>query len=180
MIRVGSVHKLEEMEAAFCRVAQQHGAHVLAVSPLGTLLSQEARRASHDAISFTICHRELYGALLAADIRFAAFVPCRVAAIREGEGVILEALSPKHFCRHLNRPDLERLVATLETMLRELMEDAAKAEFSHLPPEHAEHDSLGAREGHGSMRGSIPQRIDCHGTRIEDLAGTGETDAPGG
>ena len=180
MIRVSSAHKLETMEAAFCRVAQRHGAHVLAVSTLGSLLSTEARRASHGAMSFTICHSELYGALLAADIRFAAFLPCRVAAIREGSGAVLEALSPKHFCRHLNRPDLERLVATLETMLRELMEVAAEAELPH--PEHGRSpdDSVGAREGQVSMRESIPQRIDCHGTKIEDLAGTGEMDSPGG
>jgi uncharacterized protein (DUF302 family) len=168
------------MEAAFCRVAHRHGAHILSVSPLGSLLSDEARRASHGAISFTICHTELYGALLAADIRFAAFLPCRVAAIREGAGVELEAMSPKHFCRHLNRPDLDRLVSTLETMLRELMEDASEAPSRGPVHLHPRDESLGAREGQVSMRGSIPQRIDCHGTKIEDLAGTGDLDAPGG
>jgi hypothetical protein len=30
------------------------------------------------------------------------------------------------------------------------------------------------------MRASIPQRIDSHGTKIEDIAGTGKLDAPGG
>jgi uncharacterized protein (DUF302 family) len=180
MIRVDSVHKLEEMEAAFCRVAQRHGAHILAVTPLGALLTREAQRAAHDAISFTICHTELYGALLAADIRFAAFLPCRIAAIREGGGVMLEAMSPTLFCRYLNRPDLERLVATLETMLRGLMGDAAAAAHPGSHPQHAADGSLGASEGQISMRGSIPQRIDCHGTKIEDLAGTGELDSPGG
>jgi hypothetical protein len=31
-----------------------------------------------------------------------------------------------------------------------------------------------------NVRGSIPQRIDCHGTKLEDLAGTGEHDSKGG
>lgn len=180
MIKFESSHKLEEMEAAFCRAAQKHGARIISITPFEALLKREARKTARDAISFTVCHTDLYGALVAADIRFAAFLPCRVAAIRHGAGVTLESISPKHFCRHLNRPDLDRLIAPLETLLRELMEDAAHpAVFSH--PHHQDADmSLGAREGQMSMRGSIPQRIDGHGTKIEDLAGTGELDAPGG
>jgi hypothetical protein len=30
------------------------------------------------------------------------------------------------------------------------------------------------------MRGTVAQRIDSHGSKIEDLAGTGEQDSPGG
>jgi uncharacterized protein (DUF302 family) len=180
MLRVESVHKLEEMEAAFCRVAQRHGAHVIAVTPLGALLSEEVRRVAHDAISYTICHMELYGALLTADIRFSAFLPCRISANRHGDGVTLETMSPKHFCQHLNRSDLDRLVAPLETMLHELMEEAAKPIALHPPHLQQADMSLGAREGQVSMRGSLPQRIDCRGTKIEDLAGTGKIDAPGG
>jgi hypothetical protein len=29
-------------------------------------------------------------------------------------------------------------------------------------------------------RGTIPQRIDSKGTKVEDLAGTGQHDSPGG
>jgi hypothetical protein len=30
------------------------------------------------------------------------------------------------------------------------------------------------------VKGTIPQRIDRKGTKVEDLAGTGEGDSPGG
>jgi hypothetical protein len=30
------------------------------------------------------------------------------------------------------------------------------------------------------VRGSIPQRIDCRGSKLEDVAGTGEHDSQGG
>lgn len=180
MIRVDSTRQLDEMEAALGRAAQRHGAHIIAVTALRKLMSEEAGRASRDAVVFTVCHLELYGALLAADIRFAAFLPCRVAAISLGERVTLESLSPRHFCRLLLRSDLDRLVAPLETLLREVMEDAA-APATPPPPALTPPDAaLGAREGQVSMRASLPQRIDCRGTKIEDLAGTGELDAPGG
>ncbi|MCW5978686.1 MAG: hypothetical protein KIT09_11445 [Bryobacteraceae bacterium] len=180
MIKVQSVHKFEHVEAALARAAQRHGANLIAVTPLGVLLKEEARKATTDAVSFTVCHTDLHGALLSADIRFAAFLPSRIAAIREGDGVRLEAISPLLFCRHLERPDLEPLARPLEDLLRALMEDAAApARTPHVA--HAAVDGgLGAHEGQMSARGPLPQRIDSHGTKIEDLAGTGKLDAPGG
>jgi hypothetical protein len=47
-----------------------------------------------------------------------------------------------------------------------------------------EHDQLltgiGATEQQVDMKDTVPQRIDKKGTKIEDLAGTGEGDSPGG
>ncbi|MCX6629025.1 MAG: hypothetical protein NTW28_15515 [Candidatus Solibacter sp.] len=39
---------------------------------------------------------------------------------------------------------------------------------------------IGARENEIDLRDTIPQRIDRKGTKVEDLAGTGEGDSPGG
>jgi hypothetical protein len=39
---------------------------------------------------------------------------------------------------------------------------------------------IGATEDQVNMRNTIPQRIDRFGTKIEDLAGTGEHDSGGG
>jgi hypothetical protein len=39
---------------------------------------------------------------------------------------------------------------------------------------------IGATEDQMDSRDTIPQRIDRKGTKIEDLAGTGEHDSPGG
>jgi hypothetical protein len=39
---------------------------------------------------------------------------------------------------------------------------------------------IGATEDQMDMRGTIPQRTDPLGTKIEDEAGTGEQDSPGG
>jgi len=47
-----------------------------------------------------------------------------------------------------------------------------------------EHDQelsgIGARESEVDMKDTIPQHIDNKGTKVEDLAGTGEGDSPGG
>ena len=39
---------------------------------------------------------------------------------------------------------------------------------------------IGATEDQMDMRGTIPQRTDRIGTKIEDLAGTGDIDSSGG
>jgi hypothetical protein len=39
---------------------------------------------------------------------------------------------------------------------------------------------IGARESEMDIKDTIGQRIDKKGTKLEDLAGTGEQDAPGG
>jgi len=40
--------------------------------------------------------------------------------------------------------------------------------------------SIGATEDQVNMSAAIPQRLDSHGTKAEDLAGTGEIDSQGG
>ena len=39
---------------------------------------------------------------------------------------------------------------------------------------------IGARESEMDIKDTIAQRIDNKGTKVEDLAGTGEGDSPGG
>jgi hypothetical protein len=39
---------------------------------------------------------------------------------------------------------------------------------------------VGATEDQMDSRATVPQRIDSHGTKVEDLAGTGQHDSPGG
>ena len=39
---------------------------------------------------------------------------------------------------------------------------------------------VGATEDQMDSRATVPQRIDSHGTKVEDLAGTGQQDSPGG
>jgi len=39
---------------------------------------------------------------------------------------------------------------------------------------------IGATEDQVDIRGTVPQRIDRHGHKVEDMAGTGEHDSAGG
>jgi uncharacterized protein (DUF302 family) len=181
MLRVSSEHHLEAIEEALRRAANRYGVSIMAVHPVGHLLRERAPEVSEDALSFTLCHHELYAALLAADIRMAAFLPCRVAAYAQAGRVTLESMAPVEFGRLLNRPDLVQLAGPLETVLCQIMQEAARplAAAAHIPAA-VHRGGLGATEEQVNLRASIPQRIDCRGTKVEDLGGTGEHDSQGG
>jgi len=49
------------------------------------------------------------------------------------------------------------------------------------PPKKKQKTSnIGATENQVDMKDTVPQRIDQKGTKVEDLAGTGEHDSEGG
>lgn len=177
MLRVPTQLKLEAVDHALRRAAQHHQASVIASTHVGQHIPQPGE----DAFVFPVCHAELYAGLLGADIRMAAFLPCRVAAHTEQGSVVLESLSPLEFCRILNRPDLAPLAAPLEDLLRLIMEEAAAPVAEAVRATVGVHrGGLGATEEQVNARGSIPQRIDKRGTKVEELAGTGTHDAQGG
>jgi hypothetical protein len=131
------------------------------------------------ATVFTILQPELYAMLLSADTRFAALLPCHIAAYTAGEGVKLAAISPVAFAKGFRRADLESLAASAEGMLNDILDQAARPLTQAAGGGHAE-SGLGATEDQMNMRGAVPQRIDSRGSKVEELAGTGEQDSRGG
>ena len=179
MLRVASSHRIEDTESAIRHVIERRGGHLLATSHLGRLLQEKGASASQDAVVFTVCLEQQYAGMLAADMGFAAFLPCRIAARSSAGGVLLETMDPHDFCRLINRPDLNPLGETLASALQQILEETAREPTgAHRHPHR--HFALGAHEGQVNMRGTVPQRVDCRGTKIEDIAGTGEHDAAGG
>ncbi|MGH9722537.1 MAG: DUF302 domain-containing protein [Bryobacteraceae bacterium] len=170
MLQVRSLLKLDEVEWVLPRVAQRHGAHVHSIGRL------------KQAVVFTVSHPDLNAKLLAQDARFAVFLPSRIAACEQDGEVILEALSPRQYCGLLNRLDLENEAAPLESTLLAIMSDASRpvVEAAHAGARGIEHWAIGATDDQVNVMGTIPQRIDRKGTKVEDLAGTGNHDSSGG
>jgi uncharacterized protein (DUF302 family) len=180
MLQIRSQKPLAAIEPALLQAAQRRGLNVLSVLHVGQLLAPVDARPAQDAVVFTVCRPDLSAALLAADLRFANFVPCRIAALEREGAVSLEAMTPGEICVLLERPDLAGLAAPLEQFLREILEETARESA----PAHARSAAglagPGATEGMVNARASLPQRIDCRGTKLEELGGTGQHDAQGG
>lgn len=180
MLQIHSTVQFDEIEAVLRTAAQRHNASLLVVSHLAPAGPEGAAAGPRDAFVFTLCLSKTYSAVLAADIRFAGYLPCRVAAWPESGGVKLEAMSPTEYCRILGRPDLEAQVAPLERALLAILEDAARPMVAAQARSAAAPSAWGATEDQVNMRMALPQRIDCRGTKVEEEGGTGEHDAPGG
>jgi uncharacterized protein (DUF302 family) len=171
MLQIHSTVRLDDIESVLKNAADHHNAHVTVVSHLG--------QPKPEALVFTFYHPKMHTALLAADIRFAGFLPCRVAAWPESDGVTLQALTPSEFCGILDRPDLVALAKPMDAVLQSIMEDAAKPLVA-TAKKGVETSNWGATEDQVNMRATLPQRINYQGTKIEDEAGTGTHDTLGG
>ncbi len=159
---------LSELEPALRRAARRRRASISAVESLGP------------STVFNLSLPESYSELLAADIRFAAFLPLRIAAYEQGSSVLLLTASPVACARALDRPDLQPLAASLEGLVSALLDEVKRPMvLTARSGGHAE-SALGATEDQMNMRGTVPQRIDRRGSKVEELAGTGEQDSPGG
>jgi uncharacterized protein (DUF302 family) len=172
MLQVKSPHKLEEVHLALRRAIEHRGASLHALSPIDV--------SSRPAV-YLLLHHPVYESLLTADPRLAAYLPCHIAAWDEGGAVTVVTGSPRKLAALLDRPDLSPLLDQLENTLLEALEEASQQAAS-LPVHSIDVARAPGRatEEQMNMRGTVPQRIDKRGTKVEDLAGTGKHDAQGG
>jgi hypothetical protein len=160
--------KPEDVETALRRALRRRRGSLAAVEAAGA------------ATVFTIAQPDLYAMLLAAEVRFAALLPWHIAAFEESGSVKLAAVSPVEFARAFDRPELDAPAAAAENFLNEILDEAARPlTLTAGSGGHAE-SGIGATEDQMNMRGTVPQRIDNRGSKVEELAGTGEQDSRGG
>jgi hypothetical protein len=158
MLQIRSNQRMDQIELGLRSAASRRGGSVLTADRLG----------------FTLCLSDLFAPLLREDARFAVFTPTRVAVCAQKDGTFLETISPREYCRLLHRPELEPLALPLEEALRLILEEAA-----HVHPHEPEGEHRPTEEMI-DMRAALPQRLDCRGTKVEELAGVGVHDSQGG
>ena len=160
--------KLEELEPVLRRVARRYRAALSAVEPVGS------------GLVFTVLQPELHTKLLSAEMRFAAILPTRMVAYPESGRLTMAAASPVEFGRAIDRPDLENLASSVEALMTDIFEEVSRPVTMAAGSGGEAPGAWGATEDHVNMRAALPQRIDNRGSKVEDLAGTGEHDSQGG
>jgi hypothetical protein len=171
MIEVKSALPTAAVEASLRRAVERHHTRLNAVNRPG---------ASH-IVTWSVSQPAMESELLEADPRFAVFLPLRIAARPIEEGCLLQTVSPCELAALFQRQDLEKLTRRAERWLRDLMEESSQPVAAARAASAAAFQySLGAREDQMNMRGTVPPRIDAIGSRVEDIAGTGQQDTQGG
>jgi hypothetical protein len=144
--------KPEDVETALRRALRRRRGSLAGVEPAGA------------ATVFTIVQPDLYS----------------IAAFEESGSIRLAAVSPVEFARAFHRPELDAPAAAAENFLNEILDEAARPlTLAAGSGGHAE-SGIGATEDQMNMRGTVGQRIDNRGSKVEELAGTGEQDSRGG
>jgi hypothetical protein len=69
-------------------------------------------------------------------------------------------------------------ISDFQVVVERVKPTAAAATHGAAPG--AQGSSMGATDDQVNMKNTVGQRIDRKGTKLEDLAGTGEHDSPGG
>jgi hypothetical protein len=86
-------------------------------------------------------------------------------------GVVMQRLAPLAFRLNLPNNRTKAREAPMQAVCEpQTVPKAAARKLS----------GIGATEDQMNARATIPQRNDSHGTKLEDLAGTGDQDSPGG
>ena len=179
-----SDNSLEEMDICLRQAAEQHGCSIFGEYDLSGKLRDKGLPTGWKIRVYELCDPIAYAKLLERNPAMGAVLPLRICVHEIEKGVQLSAVSLAGVARSMEDPDMVPLVQEMEMALREIMSAASRPHHSRVAAAgHPKHDPFlheGAMEGQVSQRGQIPQRIDQVGTKVEDLAGTGRHDAPGG
>lgn len=165
--RISSL-KLEEIEGALRRCARRRRAGISPIESTGP------------SMVYAVLQPDLYERLLDADMRFAALLPCRIAVYTQNGNVHLVATSPADFSRSINRPELAGLAGAADALLNELLDEVSRPAAMAATTAGGQLSALGATEDQVNMRAALPQRIDNRGSKLEEIAGTGQHDSQGG
>jgi uncharacterized protein (DUF302 family) len=75
---------------------------------------------------YEICNPGSAKKVLDTNIRIATALPCRVSIYTDGKDVVLETLKPTVMLKMFNEPTLENTAREVETVIEEIMREAAK------------------------------------------------------
>ncbi len=74
---------------------------------------------------YEVCNPGSAKKVLDTNIRIAAVLPCRVSIYTDGKDVVLETLKPTVMLKMFNEPTLEDTAREIETVIGEIMREAA-------------------------------------------------------
>lgn len=75
---------------------------------------------------YEICNPGAAKKVLDTNIRLGSVIPCRVAVYMDGKDVVLETVKPTTLLKLFNEPTLEETAKEIETVVGEIMQEAAK------------------------------------------------------
>ncbi len=117
---LGDVRQKFEEEAA----ARNFG--VQGIHNVTATLRSRGLAFDHKVYIYEVCNAGAAKKVLDTNIRIAAALPCRVVIYADGKDVVLETIKPTKLLQMFDEPTLEGTAREVETVITEIMQEAAK------------------------------------------------------
>ncbi len=126
LITVRSRKPIGEVRQRFEDAAAERKFGVQGIHNVAATLRSRGLAFDRKLYVYEVCNPGAAKKVLDTNIRIATALPCRVSLYTEGKDVVLETIRPTTMLQMFNEPTLEATAREVETVIEEIMREAAK------------------------------------------------------
>ncbi len=126
MITVRSRKSIGEVRQRFEDAAAERKFGVQGIHNVTATLQSKGLAFDRKLYVYEVCNPGAAKKVLDTNVRIAAALPCRVSIYGDGKEVVLETIRPTAMLKMFNEPTLETTAVEVETVIGEIMHEAAK------------------------------------------------------
>lgn len=126
LITVRSRKSIGEVRQRFEDAAAERKFGVQGIHNVTATLQSKGLAFDRKLYVYEVCNPGAAKKVLDTNIRIATALPCRVSVYAEGKDVVLETIKPTTMLQMFNEPTLENTAREVETVIEEIMREAAK------------------------------------------------------
>ena len=126
--RTAGSARLEELDQALRRAAQNHQFGVLNVTDLQGKLEEKGIAFPHACRVYDVCNPGAAAQVLGRQLEVAAVLPCRISLFEREGKLHLSTLRPTALIAHFGVPELQAEAARIEQELIAMLEEASAGE----------------------------------------------------
>ncbi len=126
LITVRSRKSIGEVRQRFEDAAAERKFGVQGIHNVAATLQSKGLSFDRKLYVYEVCNPGAAKKVLDTNVRIATVLPCRVSLYKDGKDVVLETVRPTAMLQMFNEPTLETTAREVETVIEEIMREAAK------------------------------------------------------
>lgn len=125
LITVHSRKPMGEIRQRFEEAAAERKFGVQGIHNVKATLNSRGLAFDRRLYIYEVCNPGAAKKVLDTNIRISTALPCRVSIYEEGKDIVLETLRPTMLLQMFHEPSLEMIAKEVETVIEEIMNEAA-------------------------------------------------------
>ena len=116
---------IEQIDQALRAASAEHKFGVLGVHDLKDAMAKKGVAFDNTCLVYEVCNPHQAKKVLEANVAFSSMLPCRISVYGTSEGYRLSTVLPTAFASLFPAKDIERIVLEVESVVKEIMQEAA-------------------------------------------------------